>query len=269
LTEAPLAMFDDLLRLSELAKSEDGDLEQKSERELGISLRDDLAAALGGDFALAVDGPWLPQPAWKAVIEVLDEARLQAAIAQVVESANREAAAQGKPGVVLGEEAGDGRVYHRVALETGRELAWYVFSDGYLVAAPSRALVSQSLARRAAGVSLLSSPAFVERLPRDGEPNFSALVWQNLGASIADLAQLVGQEGAAALQAAPASGPTLLVAYGGADRITFVAQGAAGPLGLSLQHLLAASGALSHSAPGKLDLSPAPRAEETRSRPSA
>lgn len=268
LTRAPLAMFDDLMRLSQL----DGDgqtLEEHAQHDLGISFRDDLAASLGGDFALAVDGPWLPTPAWKAVVEVLDESRLQAAIAQVVETANREAAAQGKPGVVLGEEAADGRVYHRVALETGRELAWYVFSDGYLVAAPSRALVAQSLARRAAGVSLLSSSAFVERLPRDGEPNFSALVWQNLGASIGDLAQLVGQEGAAAMQATQPAGPTLLLAYGGADRITLLAQGAAGPLGMSLQSLLAASGAVSGTSPGKLDFGVPPQAEETPGRPSA
>ncbi len=269
LTKAPLEMFDDLLRLSQITGEEHPDLEQGFQDELGLSLRDDLAAALGGDFALAVDGPWLPQPAWKAVVEVLDANRLQSALARLVEAANRHAAAQGKPGLVLGEEDADGQVYHRVALDTGRELGWYVFADGYLVAAPSRALLAQSLARRAAGATLLASPAFLERLPRDGEPNFSALVWQNLGASLGDLAQLVGQEGAAALQATQPAGPTLLLAYGGADRITFLAQGAAGPLGMSLQNLLAASEAISQIRPTMRPARPTASGGETPTRPSA
>lgn len=268
LTKAPLAMFDDLLRLSQSSGGGD-DLEQKAQTELGLSLRDDLAAALGGDFALAIDGPWLPQPAWKAVLEVLDAERLQSALVQLAETASREAAAQGKPGIVLGEEAADGLVYHRVSLEGGGDLAWYVFSDGYLVAAPSRALIAQSLQRRAAGATLLQSQAFLERLPRDGEPNFSALVWQNLGASIGDLAQLVGPEGAAALQAAPAAGPTLFLAYGGTDRITFLANGAAGPLGMSLQSLLAAGEAFGGAHLRQRSEPEGERPVETPARPSA
>jgi hypothetical protein len=270
LTKAPLEMFDDIARLAEGETR--GRLESEARAELGLSLRDDLAAALGGDFAIAIDGPWLPQPAWKVVIEVLDATRLQATIARLVESANAEAAAQGKPGLVLGEEAEDGEVYHRIAQTDGRELGWYLFSDGYLVAAPSRALLSQTLDRRAAGSTLLSSQAFLDRLPRDGEPNFSALVWQNLGASIGDLARLLG-DGASgeALQASAPSGPTLLLAYGGADRISLLATGAPGPLGMSLRSLLAMGAAVREQPP--VDPVPqdsaAPAAAETQSRPVA
>ena len=35
------------------------------EREVGVNLRDDLVAALGGEVTLAIDGPLLPMPSWK------------------------------------------------------------------------------------------------------------------------------------------------------------------------------------------------------------
>ncbi len=269
LTKAPLEMFDDMARLTELEG--DGGIESEARSELGLSLRDDLAAALGGDFAIAIDGPWLPQPAWKVVIEVLDATRLQSTIARLVEAANAEAAENGKPGLVLGEEAAEGQIYHRIAHADGRELGWYVFEDGYLVAAPSRALLAQTLDRRAAGSTLLSSQAFLDRLPSDGEPNFSALVWQNLGASIGDLARLLGDGvHTEALEASAPSGPTLLLAYGGADRISLLATGAPGPLGMSLQSLLA-MGAAVHEQP-QVEAVPegsAPEAVETQGRPVA
>ena len=43
----------------------------------GVNLREDLARTLGGEFAFAVDGPLLPMPSWKLVLEVYDPSRVQ------------------------------------------------------------------------------------------------------------------------------------------------------------------------------------------------
>ena len=40
------------------------------DNKLQIDVRNDLIANLSGDFALALDGPVLPTPSWKMVIEV-------------------------------------------------------------------------------------------------------------------------------------------------------------------------------------------------------
>ena len=77
----PAAMLDDLLALVEAAGPSAGELGAArswptSKSEHGLSLRDDLAATLGGDFAFAIDGPWLPTPSWKLVLEVADAGRL-------------------------------------------------------------------------------------------------------------------------------------------------------------------------------------------------
>ncbi|HUG53268.1 MAG TPA: FecR domain-containing protein, partial [Vicinamibacteria bacterium] len=58
------------------ARAELAELEQ----ELALHVREDLAETLGGELALALDGPVLPTPAWKVVVEVYDPGRLQASI---------------------------------------------------------------------------------------------------------------------------------------------------------------------------------------------
>ena len=47
--------------------------------------------ALGGEFAFALDGPVLPKPSWKLVVEVYDPARLQATLEWAVGRLNRAA----------------------------------------------------------------------------------------------------------------------------------------------------------------------------------
>ena len=54
---------------------------------LGVDIRNDLAAALGGEVAMAQDGPLLPLPAWKVAVEVYDPVKLEAAIQKLVNAA--------------------------------------------------------------------------------------------------------------------------------------------------------------------------------------
>jgi hypothetical protein len=273
-------MLDDVLALAVREHGSDAGHLAEAEAKLGLSLRDDLAAALGGDFALAIDGPWLPKPSWKVVVEVLDPARLEDSLGRLVEAANRAAEERGRPRLVWSQEAAGGRLYRRLASAEGKVLFEATVADGYLVAAPSRALLVDTLARRAAGDTLLASAAFRERLPRDAEPNFSGLAWQNLGASAGDLARLLagaaGAAGAAGsgdatgsgVEALAAAGPTLALAYGGADDLSLVATGARGPLGLSLESLLALGESLAAGAP-EADAEEEPAASETPARPAA
>lgn len=251
LTKSPAAMFDDLLAAARAKGAEQATAKlAEVESALGLSLRDDLAASLGGDFAIALDGPVLPKPSWKLVVELADPSRFDFALGRLVEVANAEAAKQGQPGLRLAQEEADGRLYQHLSTEAGADLAFLTQVDGYLLAAPSRALLVETIARRAAGAHLAASRAFLSRLPSDGDPNFSAVVWQNLGGLASSLGQLFGgsnlaPEAQAELEAMTRdAGPSLIVAYGEPDRVRLVARGAHGPLGFSFEKLLALAGAL-------------------------
>jgi hypothetical protein len=205
------------------------------QREQGFDLRADLAEPLGGEMAIALDGPLAPQPSFKAVIEVYDPARLQLTLETLVQRLDEMARAAGTQGgfALTSEEAG-GRTYHRISTPAAAVAVYYTYDDAYLVATPSRALLDTALAARASGANLPSSQAFRDLLPADGYTNFSAVVYQDLGSRIAPLAktladlqegnrELTAEERATLEETAALHPPTLGYAYGEEDRIVFAA----------------------------------------------
>jgi hypothetical protein len=205
---------------------------------------DQAAPSLGGELALALDGPAFPVPSWKLVVEVYDPARFQAAVREAVAQHNADAAARGEKPLRTGQETADGRTDYFIAATDPNPLteAHYTFSNGYLIAAPTRALLSTALQVKASGASITHAPAFLALIPHDHYENFSAVVFQNLGNTLAPLAGLLG-----ALQP-PREGqsrpmprldnlkPFLLAAYGEPDRITIASNGDVP--GMSLNHFL-------------------------------
>jgi len=271
LFKQPAEMLDDVLAM--LAAEGEGDLEElrRFEAEQGLSLRDDLALALGGDAAFAVDGPWLPTPAWKLVLEVTDPGRLTGAVRRLVEAWNRDAAAENRPALRFVEEEAGGRVVYTLERVGAGAVASFLFADGYLLAGPNPALLGEAVAQRAAGVTLAASADFRERLPRDGRADYSAVAWQRLGGSLGSLATLFGgalsEAQRAELEAAGAgAGPTLAVAYAEADRLEFATAGSGGPLGLSLETLLGFAAAAPRAPEPAPDAAEAAAAGETRPR---
>jgi hypothetical protein len=214
--------------------------------ELGAQgdLRNDLAASLGGEFAVSLDGPLMPVPSWKLVVEVYDPPRLQSVFARLVADANRHAAKPGGHNIHMAQEIVDGRTYYTIDSPALGPLAaaHYTFADGYMIAAPSRLLVKRALDLKAAGTSITRSAKFMALTPRDHYANFSAVLYQNLGTSLAPLAgMLSGMAGAHHGQSNPLDRlgnlkPTLIAAYGAPDRITVASAGDL--LGARLESLL-------------------------------
>jgi hypothetical protein len=183
------------------------------------------------------------------VVEVVDPAGLEHVLAAGVEAVNRKAAEEGQSGIGLrlGEEEIDGRRFLNLSSAEGATLATMTFADGYLIVAPSRALVVEAIAHKAAGTTLTASSAFQALLPSDAETDFSGLLWQNLGGASGPLADLVsGALDPAAREQLEAVtkdlGPMLVLAYGDADAVRFVARGGSGPFGFSFERLLAIAG---------------------------
>jgi hypothetical protein len=207
-------------------------------------VREALSASLGGEFAIAVDGPIVPVPSWKVVAEVYDPAAAQAAIQQAVAKYASAAAEYREPSnrkpLVATQEAVDGRTYYSLAVPDGGALLefHYTFAGGYLIAGPTRAIVAHALQIKTTGLSILRSSKVAAMMPRDHYANFSAVVYQNIGPAIAPFASLLGglmpqhpgqrpgqQPGQQqpSLESLGSMKPTLMAAYAEPDRLTVAA----------------------------------------------
>ncbi len=219
----------------------------KANAELGFDIRNDLANALGGEMTIALDGPVLPTPSWKAIIEVNSSGAVQLAIDKLVQSANRELAKSNEPGMTLNQSQVGGRTFYTIQVQSNGIATEYdyTFADGYMIMAPSRALLLAALATHANGTSLARSTSFQSLLPSDNQANFSAMLYQNLSPILKPLAsQLNSGQLAIVQELAADSKPSVFCAYGESDRIVVASSGKLfdlNPSVLTLFHLLGAS----------------------------
>lgn len=249
----PASLVDDLLGVLETVSPELRRNLDKQQSAHGLDIRNDIATPLGGEFAFAIDGPILPTPSWKLVFEVNDPQHLQQTLEHVVTEVNKEVAVFGKSGLTWERsESGNRTFYSLKSADFGLVEVNYVYSNGYMIVAPSRALVERALAARDTGASLLHSSKFTAGLPADGNANFSAVFYHNLAPLVQPFAQQIantaqslpeGPQQAMKAMAADMS-PTLAYAYAQGDSITFAANTEGGPFGLSPATLLGMPNAL-------------------------
>jgi hypothetical protein len=188
----PAQMLADLLAFTEAGRGDSAVDDSEGVSGEAIEVAEALAASLGGDVALALDGPVLPVPSWVAVIEVYDPVRLEEGLHALVALHNRAATETEHPPwrlEVLDRHAS--WVLHRGPDDQAVHAA---VEDGYLVVAPSRALVERAVRVRRSGVSLADSEPIREGLRRDGNLNVSALVYQNAADSLAPVADRLGRD---------------------------------------------------------------------------
>jgi hypothetical protein len=213
------------------------------ETKTGVSVLDDITAPLGGEVTIAFDGPVLPTPRWKVVLEVYDPATLQATIAKLVESFNREAR-QKDGSLQLAQQQVGSQTYYTIrnAKQPNFELD-YTYVDSYLIAGPDISTLSRAIRDREAGNTLTHSQTFQALLPRDGYTNFSAIFYHNIGPVVGPLVEQIKavgtltaqqQQSIATLQANTA--PGLIYVYGEPERIVVASN--TGFMGFDLGTLL-------------------------------
>jgi len=150
------------------------------------------------------------------------------------------------------EEAG-GRTYYQLSLVGGDgggvSDVHYTYDAGYLLAAPSRALLDRGLQARESRYGLLDSAKVRALMPSDSFLNFSGLVYQDVGSELQPLlegaTQLAGQlseEQQALISeiSEEALSPTLLSVYGEPRAIRVVATMEGEILGGALSRLFGA-----------------------------
>ena len=216
--------------------------------ETGVDIHEDFASALGSEFSVSLDGPAIPVPSWKLVTEVYDPVRMQTALAKFAAAYSRQTVKAGNRPLRISQEVVEGRTYYMIAGGDGSPLteAHYTFADGYLIAAPSRTLVARALQVKSAGTSITHAAAFVALLPRDHYNNFSAVIYQNLGTTLAPILSLLGgfaprgghprAEQPDLMRSLGNMKSSLFAAYGEPDRISVATSG--NPLGTALTGLV-------------------------------
>ncbi|HWR51242.1 MAG TPA: FecR domain-containing protein [Bryobacteraceae bacterium] len=193
----------------------------------GVNVRDELIAPLGGEIAVTLDGPMLPVPGIKVIVEVTDPGRLVTAFEKLVATANTELTASSPtaPPVQMLKEQVNGKDYWRITGLKGFEMH-FTFDNSFLIAAPTRDLVVRAVDHRKTGYSLVASPKFQALLPRDGHTNFSGLTYHAIGSALQPLTgRTLTPEQQETLKGIAGDTPTLVLFYGAQDRIEIASRG--------------------------------------------
>jgi hypothetical protein len=244
-TKDATGMFDDVLPVISDNNPMFLPILRAFETELGIDLREDFAASLGGEATIALDGPMLPVPSWKLIVEIYDPETFIHALGRAVTEINVLMTSRGEGGVTLESEDLGGRTFYTLKLvDRGFEIV-FATVDGYLLVAPSSALIEQAIQYRATGVNLPNSPAFRALLPDSGWTDCSALVYRDLDSLVDALpTEMIEEFGVSeVLQDGLSTG--LVSVFGGDDRVTVSATGG------SLLGLVSTLGMQSAMTPGK------------------
>ncbi len=215
LTKDPAAIADDIMAMASQSNGKPVDWSY-ADAHLQISVRNDLIANLSGDFLFAIDGPILPAPSWKLVVGVNDAAALESALERMTEAiGSQNHGPKAHTLKIQAETAGSRQYYVLRDLTSGTEVAQYTFAGGYLIVAPSRALLMDALNTQASGNSLADSASFRALLPQDENTDYSGVFYQNLGPVLTPLLSQFNGEAADAIRTlASDARPTAICAWG-------------------------------------------------------
>lgn len=205
----------------------------------GFDVQHDFAAAVGGEFAFAIDGPILPSPSWKMVFEVYDSARLQQSLEKLINQMNQWSQLAGQEGFTLQKVNASGRTGYVIkSLKSGFEIN-YAFVNGYMIMAANQGLIDNAIRYRESGYTLVKSPRFIAALPEDGNTNFSGIFYHDLSSLAASVANsgfvTKGQQDT--LNTIASAKPTLACAYAYQNRMVF-AINTEGPFGLNANTMM-------------------------------
>ncbi len=214
-TREPRQVFDELM--TQLSKMEPDCREklQELETKFGIRVADDIAGAIGTDFAVAVERLSLPVPGWVAAVAVYRPSTLDATVRKLVDAFNQQLKPEGDR-LVLEQETVNGRVWNTLKSAASPVAATWTYDRGYLVAGSDRALAARALATRSGGFPLIWSAAFRTRLPASVGLHPSGFAWVNTGGALENLARLFPN---APLKNLPDREPLVAVVNGEAEQI--------------------------------------------------
>jgi hypothetical protein len=155
---------------------------------LGVNISDDIASALGTDFAFGIETPTLPIPGWVMTAEVYKPASLDASIAKLAAAFNAQlGAANQSKSITVGQETTNGQLWHTLKSgATSQQVAW-TYDQGYLVVSNDIGLGAKAIQTRASGFPLVHSAAFTAQMPSGVSVSPAGFAWLNTKGALTSL----------------------------------------------------------------------------------
>jgi|DewCreStandDraft_4_1066084.scaffolds.fasta_scaffold09527_6 ferric-dicitrate binding protein FerR (iron transport regulator) len=214
----PRQIYDEFLAQVVKLRPEAASKIAEMESRLGLRLREDVASALGTDFAFGIEQPTLPVPGWLAVVETVRPAALDAAIVKVVDAVNAEMPAdQASRRLTLAQETAGGRAWKTLRSGASANSVTWTYHAGFLVAGPDRPTVERAIATRESGLTLAQNAAFRTLLPASTGVHPAGFLWIQVGESLRQLAASINNPAVKTLL--ENRGPALVAFTGDGERI--------------------------------------------------
>ena len=167
-----------------------------SESEVSVEIIENLLASFGGEVAFGLDGPALPTPSWKIVLEVNDETLLQETITRMIAIANKQPSDSDNHIKIIPMEMNGHKAY-QIELSVNPSIndegnnievsINYAYIDGYLIAAPNVAFLERAIKQYQSGIGLLSSRTFQSLLAQGGDFDVSGIAYSRIEQLLTDL----------------------------------------------------------------------------------
>ncbi len=210
-------LYDEIVARLTAAKPEFPAPLQEIEAKLGINVGNDLAAALGTDFAVGVEA-MTPLPAWVAAAEVYKPGTLDGTIAKLVDTFNAELKPdQQDKRLTLSTATENGLVFKSLKSAASQMKVVWTYDRGYMVISSETGLAAKAIKTRSGGFPLVRSAAFTAQLPSASGVSPSGFAWLNTKGALTSLTALIPNP--AIQKMAADRDPILVVLNGETERI--------------------------------------------------
>ncbi|MBS1833985.1 MAG: FecR domain-containing protein [Acidobacteria bacterium] len=223
-TKRPRLVVEEMLTLAGSKKDDIAEMKEKT----GIDPVEDLADALGSEFAFASDGPVLQSLSWKLAAEMNSPQKFQQSVDKFVTLFSKE---HTKGRLKLETSEVDGRTFYAITAEGFPFAIHYTYVDNYLLAGANRALLVTAIKNRQNGYVLSRSEKFRSQLPYGASPNFSAIFYHNVAGALGPVAEQLKSTGYGTdefrkgLDSVSSMAPGMVAIYGEPTRITAATHG--------------------------------------------
>ncbi|MEJ2112022.1 MAG: hypothetical protein P8Z37_19350 [Acidobacteriota bacterium] len=222
-TRQPQQIFEEMLAQVASFEPESLDEMARAEADLAIDFSNDLAYAIGNEFAFTIESFSTSGPAWTLAVMVNDSAVLEDSIGRIVEAVNTAQANAGEAkNIAFSSEDMNGRTWSTLQPDWQPFGVTWTYDRGYMVASSDRATALRAIATRDGGYPLIWSSEFQQAFPTSAGMHPSGFAWINASDAVQDISPFI--ENPALRELIAERDPILVVLDGETEQIRAVSR---------------------------------------------